>query len=55
MCSHKGRVYGIAVDGLGQVSVLVPKELAEEAKHMIEPQEIERAVAWQGLSQTPVR
>ena len=33
-----GRVYGITMDGLGQVSVLVPQELAEEAKHIIEPQ-----------------
>jgi len=38
-----GRVYGLTVDGLGQVSILVPQELAEEAKHIIEPQEIGRA------------
>ena len=37
-----GRVYGLTVDGLGQVSILVPQELAEEAKHIIEPQEIGR-------------
>jgi hypothetical protein len=35
-----GRVYGITMDGLGQISVLVPRELAEKAKHIIEPQEI---------------
>ena len=38
-----GRVYGLTVDGLGQVSILVPQEFAEEAKHIIEPQEIGRA------------
>ena len=35
-----GKVYGITVDGLGQVDILVPDELAEEAKRIIEPQEI---------------
>ena len=34
-----GRVFGLTVDGLGQVSILVPQELAEEAKHIIEPRE----------------
>ena len=38
-----GRVYGITVDGLGQVTILVPQELAEEAKHIIEAQEIGQA------------
>jgi hypothetical protein len=38
-----GRVYGITMDGLGQISVLVPRELAEKAKHIIEPQEIGQA------------
>ena len=32
-------VYGLTVDGLGQIKILVPKELAEEAKGIIEPQE----------------
>ena len=30
-----GRVYGLTVDGLGQISILVPQELAEEAKRII--------------------
>ena len=34
-----GRVFGLTVDGLGQVSILVPQELAEEAKRIIEPRE----------------
>jgi len=34
-----GRVYGLTVDGLGQVSILVPQELADEAKLIIEPQQ----------------
>ena len=36
-----GRVYGISVDGLGEVKVLVPEELAEKAKRIIEPREFE--------------
>ncbi len=32
-----GRIYGLAVNGLGAVKILVPKELAEEAKRIIEP------------------
>ena len=35
-----GRVYGLTVDGLGQVSILVPQELADEARLIIKPQEI---------------
>jgi len=35
-----GIVYGLTVDGLGQVSILVPREFAEEAKRIIEPQDI---------------
>ena len=38
-----GRVFGLTVDGLGAVRILVPQELAEEAKHVIEPREIEQA------------
>ena len=34
-----GRVYGLTVNGLGQVSILVPRELADEARLIIEPQE----------------
>ena len=30
-----GRVYGLTVDGLGQVKVLVPEKFAEEAKQII--------------------
>ena len=31
-----GLVYGITVDGLGEVKVMVPKRLAEEAKEILE-------------------
>ena len=34
-----GRVYGLTVDGLAQVRILVPQELAEEAMQIIEPRE----------------
>ena len=34
-----GRVYGLTVNGLGQVSILVPQELADEARLIIEPRE----------------
>ena len=34
-----GRVFGLTVNGLGAVKILVPQELAEEAKHVIEPRE----------------
>lgn len=30
-----GKIYGIICDGLGEVKLLVPKEYAEEAKHLI--------------------
>lgn len=36
-----GRVFGLTVDGLGQVQILVPEELAEEAREIIEPQEVD--------------
>jgi hypothetical protein len=36
-----GIIYGITVDGIGEVRILVPKECAEEAKMIIEPMEIE--------------
>ncbi len=32
-----GRVYGVTVDGLGEVRILVPGEFAEEAKRIIKP------------------
>ncbi|MBE0480737.1 MAG: DUF2007 domain-containing protein [Dehalococcoidia bacterium] len=32
-----GRVFGLTVNGLGQVSISVPREFAEEAKRIIEP------------------
>lgn len=32
-----GRIYGLAVNGLGAVRILVPRELAEEARRIIEP------------------
>lgn len=34
-----GIIYGLTVDGLGEVRILVPKEMAEEAKKIIQPQE----------------
>jgi hypothetical protein len=35
-----GRVYGLTVDGLGEIKILVQPELAEEAKRIIKPKEI---------------
>lgn len=35
-----GRVFGLTVDGLGEIRILVPPELAEEAKRIIKPKEI---------------
>ena len=34
-----GLIYALTADGLGQVSIMVPLELAEEAKCIIEPQD----------------
>jgi len=34
-----GIIYGILADGIGEVRILVPKECAEEAIQIIEPQE----------------
>ncbi|HXZ94544.1 MAG TPA: DUF2007 domain-containing protein [Dehalococcoidia bacterium] len=31
-----GLIYGITVDGLGQVKIMVPQNLAEEAKGILE-------------------
>ena len=38
-----GIVYGLTVDGLGQVKILVPRELAKEARQIIEPEELDQA------------
>jgi hypothetical protein len=38
-----GRVFGLTVDGLGEVRILVPQELAEEAKEIIKPREVGKA------------
>ena len=34
-----GPIYGVTINGLGEVKILVPQDLAEEAKRIIEPQE----------------
>ena len=34
-----GVVYGLTIDGLGEVKILVPQELSEEARQIIKPQE----------------
>lgn len=34
-----GRVWGLTMDGLGEVSILVPREYEEYARHVIEPRE----------------
>lgn len=36
-----GIVYGLTLDGLGQVRIMVPQEFAEEAKRIIKPRDIE--------------
>ena len=33
-----GLIYGITANGIGEVKILVPKELAEEAAQIIKPQ-----------------
>ncbi|MBA7666567.1 hypothetical protein ES703_74648 [subsurface metagenome] len=33
-----GIVYGLTVDGLGEVKIMVPEKLAEVAKRIIEPE-----------------
>lgn len=38
-----GRVFGLTVDGLGEVRILVPQELAEEARQIIKPREFGEA------------
>ncbi len=32
-----GRVYGLTVDGLGEIRILVPLEFADEAREIIKP------------------
>lgn len=34
-----GRVFGLTVDGLGEVRIQVPQEFAEEAKQIIKPKD----------------
>jgi Putative prokaryotic signal transducing protein len=36
-----GAIYGILVDGVGEIRILVPKEFADEARQIIEPQQTE--------------
>lgn len=43
-----GIIYGITVDGIGEVKILVPQESAEEAMKIIEPVEIEQAEEGEG-------
>jgi hypothetical protein len=38
-----GRVFGLTVDGLGEIKILVPQELAERAKEIIKPREFGEA------------
>ena len=34
-----GVVYGLTINGLGEVKILVPQDLVEEVKRIIKPQE----------------
>jgi hypothetical protein len=34
-----GLIYGITINGIGEVKILVPKEFVEEATQIIEPQD----------------
>ncbi len=49
MLKHEsaGQVFGLTVDGLGQVKVMVPQELAEEAKLIIQPRETDLNEEWE--------
>ncbi len=49
MLKHEsaGPVFGLTVDGLGQVKVMVPQELAEEAKLIIQPRETDLTEEWE--------
>ena len=35
-----GRVFGLTVDGLGEVRIQVPRELVERAQEIIKPREV---------------
>jgi len=35
-----GKVYGLTVDGLGEVSILVPQDRVTEARNIIEPLDV---------------
>ena len=37
-----GRVYGLTLDGLGMVKIVVPKEYEEQARELIEAGELEQ-------------
>ena len=37
-----GRVYGLTLDGLGMVRIVVPKEYEEQARELIEAGELEQ-------------
>jgi hypothetical protein len=34
-----GKVFGLTVDGLGEVRILVPRKMADHARHIIEPRD----------------
>ena len=38
-----GRVFGLTVDGLGEIRILVPQALVERAKEVIKPREFGEA------------
>ncbi len=38
-----GRVFGLTVDGLGEIRISVPQEFAERAKEIIKPREVGEA------------
>ena len=38
-----GRVFGLTVDGLGEIRILVPQALVERAKEIIKPREFGEA------------
>ncbi|MBI4333656.1 MAG: DUF2007 domain-containing protein [Chloroflexi bacterium] len=45
-----GVAFGVTVDGLGQVRIMVPEEFAEQAREIIRPRETagENQQAWSG-------
>lgn len=38
-----GRVFGLTVDGLGEIRILVPQGLVERAKEIIKPRDVGEA------------